>query len=182
MTRWTPLPVSFFYCRRIMESLRLYRINSKYISYLRGTDKKVQLNKNAKRPYVGIVLYVGEFRYFAPLESPKYNHKKIKSGKHLLKIDSGNLGLIGFNNMIPIHDSALIEFDINSEPDIKYAELLKRQVTWINRNKATVYDHANKTYYAVVNNTNKFLVSISCNFKKLENACKGYIPNYKKHA
>ena len=84
--------------------------------------------------------------------------------------------------MIPIHDSALIEFDINSEPDIKYAELLKRQVTWINRNKATVYDHANKTYYAVVNNTNKFLVSISCNFKKLENACKGYIPNYKKHA
>lgn len=163
-----------------METLRLYKINTKYINYLRGTDIKVQLNKNAKRPYVGIVLYVGEFRYFAPLESPKNNHKNIKSGKHLLKIDNGNLGLIGFNNMIPIHNSALIAFDINSEPDVKYAELLKRQVTWINKNKATIYDHANKTYYDVVNNTNKFLVSVSCNFRRLEKACKGYVPNYKK--
>ena len=163
-----------------MESLRLYKINSKYISYLRGADKKVQLNKNAKRPYVGIVLYVGEYRYFAPLESPKNNHKNMKSGKHLLKIDNGNLGIIGFNNMIPINDSALIEFDINAETDAKYAELLRRQVTWLNRNKATIYAHANKTYYAVVNNNNKFLISISCNFKNLEKACKSYIPNYKK--
>ena len=107
-----------------MEPLRLYRISSKYISFLRGADDKVQLNKNAKRPYVGIVLYVGEFRYFAPLESPKPNHKNMKSGKHLLKIDGGNLGIIGFNNMVPIHNSSLIEFDINSEPDTKYAELL----------------------------------------------------------
>ena len=143
-------------------------------------NRKVQLNKKAKRPYVGIVLYVGKFRYFAPLESLKENHKNIKSGNHLLKLDNGNLGLIGFNNMIPIHDSALIEFDIDSEPDTKYAELLKRQVTWINRNKATVLTHANKTYYAVVNNKNKFLVSISCNFKNLERACKHYNSSYKK--
>ena len=104
----------------------------------------------------------------------------MKSGKHLLKIDGGNLGIIGFNNMVPIHNSSLIEFDINSEPDTKYAELLRRQVTWLNKNKAVIYDHANKTYYDVVNAKNKFLVSISCNFKKLENACKNYNPNYKK--
>lgn len=173
-------PSRFFYYRRNMKPLRLYRISSKYISFLRGADDKVQLNKNAKRPYVGIVLYVGEFRYFAPLESPKPNHKNMKSGKHLLKIDGGNLGIIGFNNMVPIHNSSLIEFDINSEPDTKYAELLRRQVTWLNKNKAVIYDHANKTYYDVVNAKNKFLVSISCNFKKLENACKNYNPNYKK--
>jgi protein AbiQ len=164
-----------------MESLRLYRINSKYINYLRSVDKKVQFNKQAKRPYVGIVLYVGEYRYFAPLESPKDNHKNIKSGKHLVKIDNGNLGLIGFNNMIPINDLALIEFDINAETDVKYAELLKRQVTWLNKNKATIYDHANKTYYSVANNTNKFLVSISCNFKNLEKASKKYNPKYRNH-
>ena len=35
-------------------------------------------------------------------------------------------------------------------------------------------NHAQMTYFDVVNNKNKFLVSISCDFKKLETACKLY--------
>lgn len=178
----TGLCPSRFLFRRIMETLRLFKINTKYITFLRGVDKKVQLNKSAKRPYIGIVLEVGGFRYFAPLESPKESHKNIKSAKHLLKIDNGNLGLIGFNNMIPVHNSALIEFDIDLEPDAQYAELLRRQALWINKNKATIYSHANKTYCAAVNSINPhgFYSRVCCDFKKLEKACKNYNPNYKK--
>ena len=119
-----------------METLKLYRVSDKYIRFLKGLDSRVQDNKDRRRPYVGVVLYVGEFRYFVPMESPKPNHANVKSGRHLMKLDNGKLGLLGFNNMIPIHESALIQFNIDDEPDVKYAEVLRRQVAVIKRNKA----------------------------------------------
>ena len=161
-----------------METLKLYRVSDKYIRFLKGMDSRVQDNKDRRRPYVGVVLYVGEFRYFVPMESPKPNHANIKPGRHLMKLDNGKLGLLGFNNMIPIHESALIQFNIDDEPDMKYAELLRRQVSVINRNKADIYDHATKTYYSVVNKKNDFLIRICCDFKKLESACKRYNSNH----
>lgn len=162
-----------------MNNLKLYRIEDKYIRYLKSRDNKVQDNKSRHRPYVGVVLYVGSFQYFVPMESPKPNHAKMKPGKHFMKIDGGNLGILGFNNMIPVHQSALISFDINKETDKKYAELLKHQILWINKHKADVLNHASKTYFAASKN-NAFLSKICCDFKKLESACQKYNPSYKK--
>lgn len=34
------------------------------------------------------------------------------------------------------------------------------------------------TYFDVVQSKNKFMVSVSCDFKKLETACKDYKPDY----
>lgn len=162
-----------------MENLRIYKVDDKYIRYLHSRDSKVQYNKNARRPYVGVVFNFGGFKYFAPLESPKANHINMKSGKHILKLDSGKYGLIGFNNMIPVHKDALISLDISLEKDEKYRRLLERQANLINRMKADILNHAQMTYFDVVNNKNKFLVSISCDYKKLEKACKAYNKNYK---
>lgn len=47
-----------------------------------------------------------------------------------MRIDNGNLGLLGFNNMIPVPEEAIIYFNIDDEPDLKYAELLRRQVSF----------------------------------------------------
>jgi len=166
-----------------MENLKLYRVSDRYIHFLKGTDQRVQDNKDRRRPYVGVVLFVGEFQYFVPMESPKPNHANIKSGVHIMRIGNGTLGLLGFNNMIPVHNSALILFDIDKESDQKYAELLRRQVTFLNRHKADVLDHASKTYYKATSGNNKFLQKICCDFKKLERACKRYDPDYYiKHA
>lgn len=162
-----------------MEKLRIYRVEDKYIRFLKGVDDRVQDNKNRRRPYVGVVLLVSNYRYFVPMESPKPSHAKIKSGKHIFKIDGGKLGLLGFNNMIPVHDAALVTFDIDKEPDPLYASLLRRQAAFINRNKADVMNHASATYYDVVNHKNAFLEGISCDFKKLESACNRYDPNFK---
>lgn len=162
-----------------MENLKICRIEDRYIRYLQSRDKRVQNNKNKRRPYVGVVLYVGKFQYFVPMESPKPNHANIKSGKHLLKIDGGKLGLLGFNNMIPVHNAALIKFDIDDVSDKQYAELLRRQAAWINKNKANILDHAARTYYEVVQNNNAFLKRISCDFEKLEQACHKYNPKCK---
>lgn len=87
--------------------------------------------------------------------------------------------MLGFNNMIPVHKDALIDFDIDAEPDTKYRNLLKRQASLCNRMKADIIYRAEQTYYDVVNNKNKFLVSISCDFKKLELACKVYKKDHK---
>lgn len=162
-----------------MENLRIYRISEHYIRYLNGRDSKVQYNKNASRPYVGVVLDFGGYKYFVPMESPKPNHANIKAGKHIVKLNGGQYGLLGFNNMIPVHKDALIQFDINAEPDVKYRELLKRQITLCNRIKADILNHAQMTYFDVVNKKNKFLMAISCDFKALERACKAYKKDFK---
>ena len=45
---------------------------------------------------------------------------------------------MGFNNMLPVHKDALIELNIDAEPDRKYRELLKRQAALCNRMKADI--------------------------------------------
>lgn len=162
-----------------MEALRIYRIEDRYIRFLKRVEPKVQDNKNRRRPYVGVVLYVGRFKYFVPMESPKPNHRRIKGGKHIFKIDDGRLGLLGFNNMIPVTDEALICVDIDKEPDEQYAGLLRRQAAVCNRSKPDILDRASRTYYDVVNGKNKFLCSISCDFKALERECHRYNPNHR---
>lgn len=159
-----------------MDNLRIYRVREDYVRFLHSRDNKVQLNKNTKRPYVGVVFAFGGFKYFVPMESPKPNHAKIKPGKHIIKMDGGRYGLLGFNNMIPVHQSALIPFDIDKEPDPKYRNLLKRQASLCNRMKADILNHAQMTYFDVANGKNKFLIGISCDFKKLEKACSSYRP------
>ena len=163
-----------------MESLRIYRVSEQYIRYLNSRDSKVQFNKNARRPYVGVVFAFGRFKYFVPMESPKENHQNIKPGKHILKLDGGRYGLLGFNNMIPVHKDALIEYDISKEKDIKYRNLLQRQISLCNKRKADILNHAQMTYFDVTSKTNKFLVKISCDFKKLERASKNYNKDYKR--
>lgn len=160
-----------------MENLKIYRINEQYVSFLHSRDTRVQYNKGTRRPYVGVVLYVSNFRYFVPMESPKPNHASMKPGSHFMRIDSGKLGLLGFNNMLPVPPEALVTFDIDAEEDLQYADLLRRQVTEINRKKADVLYRANKTYHTRVNGNNQFYNKICCDFKKLERACQQYDPN-----
>ena len=162
-----------------MEKLRIYKVEDKYVRYLSNIDDKVQYNKGAKRPYVGVVFSFAGYQYFVPMESPKPNHANIKPGKHILRLDEGKYGILGFNNMIPVHKDALIEYDIDSEKDLNYKALLQRQAAICNRMKADILNHAQMTYFAVIKEENKFLMWISCDFKKLEQACKKYDPCYK---
>ena len=161
-----------------MEPLKIYKVEDKYIRYLHSRDGKVQYNKNASRPYVGVVLDFAGMKYFVPMESPKPNHKNIKAGKHILKIKNGEYGILGFNNMIPVNKDALIIVDIDAEKDEKYKRLLQRQILACNKMKADIYNHAQMTYFDVTLNTNKFLVGISCDFKALEKACREYKKDY----
>lgn len=94
----------------------------------------------ARRPFVGILIEVNDIKYVAPLSSPKKKHLSMKNTIDFYKIDQGKLGVINFNNMIPVRDKYIIkvnpfEMNIFNEEDKKYIKLLNKQLTWINKTK-----------------------------------------------
>lgn len=151
-----------------VEKLRFYRIREGYIEYLNTKDRRVQYNKGQRRPYLGVVLEVNGHKYFVPMESPKKNHENIKPGVHIMRIDGGKYGLLGFNNMIPAKEFFLIPFDIAEEPDEHYRNLLWNQLEFCNAHRNEIYEHARKTYEGVTVKKTPFLLRICCDFQLLE--------------
>ena len=159
-----------------MENLYICHISDSYIHYLHKYDYRVPFNKGQRRPYVGVILTVGDYQYFVPMESPRPNHANIRPGMHILKLDEGRLGLLGFNNMLPVPSFAIVPYDIKAEPNLKYRNLLLNQLDYCNRYKYDISDRAKRTYSSVVVRKLPFLCRISCDFKALEQACDKYRP------
>lgn len=78
-----------------MNNLRLYKANIDYIKYLYSFDNRVQYNPiredeyTIKRPYLGIVFEVENFKYFVPLEHPRKSHQNMKNNTFIFKIHNG---------------------------------------------------------------------------------------------
>ena len=161
-------------------SFKFYHITEHYIRYLHSIDNRVQLNKGQRRPYVGIVLSVNGADYYVPMESPKPNHKNINAGGPVLKLDDGRLGILGFNNMIPVRAECLIEFDIAELEDEKYKMLMYNQLNFCNKNKALITQRAETTYRKRVHKKIPLYEKICCDFRKLERKALNYNQNYKK--
>ena len=116
-----------------------------------------------------------EHQYYVPLESPKKNHAKIKSGGPVLKIDNGRLGIMGFNNMIPAQKQHLLLFDIAMIEDEAYRNLLYNQLKYCQKNKNIIYTRAKKTYEKATSGKNDFYEKVCCDFRRLESAQNQYI-------
>lgn len=151
-----------------MEKFRLYKIRDGYIEYLHKIDDRVQYNKGERRPYLGVVLEVGGHRYFVPMESPKPNHANLKSGVHIMRIDGGKYGILGFNNMVPAKEFFLVPFDIAQEANEQYRNLLWNQLNFCNGHREEIREHARKTYEGVTVKKTPFLLRVCCDFKTLE--------------
>ncbi len=90
----------------------------------------------------------------------------------LLKIDNGKLGVINFNNMIPVNDESIIFVDFEND---KYSKLLIEQLYWLNRHVQKIYKMSQKLYFGYLNNKlNVSLRDRCCNFKLLEEKCLEY--------
>lgn len=157
-----------------MKKLRIYRITDAYIEYLRKYDSiNVKKNNNEKRAYIGVVFQINNIKYFAPLASPRPKHSKMKDNIDFIKINNGEHGAINLNNMIPVANEGIINYNINIEPNITYRNLLYQQVGFINKNTERIINNANKLYEKVTK-YNTFLNSRCANFKLLEEKCLEY--------
>lgn len=167
-----------------MDKLLLVKLDSNYCDYLRKYDKRVPYNYDRKelRPFVGVLFEVNNCMYFAPLSSPKEKHKTMKTTIDFMKIDSGKLGAINFNNMLPVTEKNIIELDLDKQcltkTEEKYTKMLKEQIFWLNRNESKLYAKSKKLYDNYVNGKLNHNIAIRCcNFTLLEEKCKEYNEN-----
>ena len=161
-----------------MNKLKIVIVNPKYCSYLRKYDSKVIYNSGNKinRPFVGVLFEVNQFKYFAPLASPKEKHLKMNNTIDFMKIDRGKMGAINFNNMIPLKDNVYtiinLQRKINSIEELKYQKLLIEQYLWLNAHYIQVCDKAKKLYeFYNKDRLDKKIKQRCCNFKMLEDIC-----------
>lgn len=132
--------------------MKFYNIKDDYILFLRSYDSKVAENKHESRPYIGVVIEVGEIKYCAPFTSPKPKHQRMKNSKDFRKINQGQYGAINFNNMIPVPDSALLLKDIANEPDQQYRRLLQNQYNAIKADSIAIEKTAENLRNLVLTN------------------------------
>lgn len=122
---------------------------------------------------------IDKCEYFAPLSSPKLKHKLLKNTLDLIKINNGKLGVVNFNNMIPVTNNNYVPFDLNKKPKEKSEkfrmELLKDQLRWLIANKKEINNKSKLLYNLYKNNKlPKNVRDRCCNFPLLEEKCKEY--------
>ena len=92
----------------------------------------------------------------------------------LTKIDSGNLGVINLNNMIPVKNCYIFKiypYKTTKQNDAKYNELLNNQLSWINKkeNKEKIIKKATNLRNSYINNELPENIKNRCvDFIKLE--------------
>ncbi|ART78727.1 hypothetical protein B4U37_21690 (plasmid) [Sutcliffiella horikoshii] len=156
--------------------MMLCGIESSYLDFLRKTDKNVSTDPTKNRKFVGILFEVNGYIYCAPLTSPKPKHKKMSDKQpDIYKVDSGKLGLINLNNMIPVTESVIIRIDINKEPQEDYRNLMTKQMIHIRKDEDLIKKKANKLYKIVGSGKQPKLNDRCCDFIELEKAAPGYI-------
>lgn len=160
--------------------MRFYEIKDDYIEYLRKFDSKVPENKEESRlfsrKYLGVLFEINGYRYFAPLSSFKDKHERMSEQLDFIKIvnERKKYAVINLNNMIPISEKALIEFDINEEPDKDYKNLLIAEFIICKNKEEKIKKNAKKLYEVVTINKTERFVNRSCNFILLEKKSKEY--------
>ena len=95
--------------------LSLYTVNIKYIRNLhnQGDDRVFSVSPQTgkdNRPFVGIVIICEDKQYCIPLSSPKEKHKTMKNSvdfHRILDAKGKVIGVLDFNNMIPVREDIL---------------------------------------------------------------------------
>lgn len=186
-----------FYVEREMDNFRIFSVSDRYIEYLsqkKGFTNVCSNNGNAyikSRKYIGVTISISDFCYYIPLSSPKSTDyillgettKIRKSIIPIIRIISKNekgipelKGTLRLSNMIPVPESELILYDIDSELDFNYKSLIQKELVFIRKNKEMIKSNANILYRQKLNGDKSAkYVNFTLDFKLLEQACDEFI-------
>ena len=161
-----------------MDNLKLYEINASYITYLSAHAPHLFQNKKSgqknERKYIGIVLQINGFDYFAPLSSFKDKHKLMKEGLDFIKIK--DYAVINLNNMFPVPLSETKYVNIRSERDPHYRALLLAEYRYIKSIQEKIWKNAQNVYKIKIKDGENSSLAKRCNdFLLLEKACADYM-------
>ncbi len=164
-----------------MKKLKLVKIDYNYCDYLRTFDARVIYNAGQKelRPFIGVLFNINDLEYFAPLSSPKSKHSKIKNTLDIFRIDGGKMGVINYNNMIPVIKTNYEVFDLNKKAESLEEEkrlvLMRKQMRFITANQKEILSNSFLLYKLYKqNNLPERVKSRCCNFPLLEEKCIEY--------
>ncbi len=160
--------------------LQLYTLDMKYIRDLHNADDRVQsispqIHKS-NRPFVGIVVVCNDHMYCVPLDHPKDKHYTMKNDVDFTRIYDGEklIGVMNFNNMIPVNESVVTKLNLRISKDEKasdraYKILCAKELDWIQKNQDAIVKKANKLYRMITTKEANNLLRRRCvDFKKLE--------------
>ena len=160
-----------------MAGLSFYTVDERYIDYL--APYAPHLVHNAKkgqghsRKYIGIVLEVNGFEYFAPLSSFKEKHRRMKNGLDFIKV--GDYAVINLNCMFPVATDTYQRVDFSAVQDKRYRDLLQAEYRIIKQLEGRIRKNASTLYNHKANNGDSTPLSARCNdFPLLERACQGF--------
>ena len=171
--------------------MKLVSISDGYIEFLREKcpqvmDNKYEERKNTRK-YLGVILTIGGFNYFAPLSSPKpYDYKSDGSIRksdlfcsRMILNNGGEYKLYGkimYKNMIPVPEFVIRNYSLEEEPDLKYKALIQNELVWISLHLGEIKEKAEKIYRYQHDerNLNDPRRSKVVDFPKIEEACAVY--------
>ena len=161
-----------------MDNLKLYEINAGYITYLSTYAPHLFQNKKPgqknERKYIGIVLQINGFNYFAPLSSFKDKHRLMKEGLDFIKIK--DYAVINLNNMFPVPLCETKYVDIRNERDPHYRSLLLAEYRYIKSIQEKIWKNAQNVYKIKIKDGDGSSLAKRCNdFLLLEKACADYM-------
>lgn len=170
--------------------MRLYSISDEYISYIRKKFPRVYSNKEDTRvhtrKYLGAVIEIETYKYYIPLSSPKDRHDYImvdgkktirKDSLIVMRIVSGTekkrelKGTLQIGTMIPVSDDALELYDVESESDKAYKDLINEEVIYIRKNEKKIIKNAKVLYSKRKSGDENRVVQNCLDFAALEKEC-----------
>ena len=120
------------------------------MEYLSAFDKNISYNKEQShtRPYLGIVLQIDKYKYFAPLYSYKRHYDKYKNNASFFFVYGKNknpLSIIKFSSMIPVpNNMRVVNLLDYKKQEKKYQDLLSSEYKYINFHKKKYSKELNK--------------------------------------
>ena len=157
-------------------------------------DHKKECRQHTRK-YLGVVFEIGYLKYFIPLSSPKdYDTRsdgtprnsdifcsrmigKDKQGRDIV------FGKLMYAYMIPVPDSVIVEYDVDSEMDIKYRDLVRNEYDWIQLRLGQIKDKALSFYglmIAGIYNHDDIRYQNVVDFASVEKAYDDYLKTNKK--
>lgn len=161
-----------------MDKINLYEIDSNYINYLSKFEQHLFHNKkvtqNFSRKYIGIILKINGYNYFAPLSSFKEKHKKLSENKDFIKV--GAYSVINLNNMFPAPLNLCKKLVISEIKNPHYQNLVRAEYRIIKQKAEIILSNSKEIYEHKLKNDGKSKLSQRCNdFKLLEIKCNEYV-------
>lgn len=177
----------------------LYTVNTEYLRYLYEHDSEVQFSEHKpyeKKPFVGIIAFIGAYTYFIPLTSAKqkHSHWKLVGKEHYLIyniVDKARVAkkdiikpyndgevikifaAIDIKKMIPVPNGLYSKIDFDKIDDDKYRDLLMHEFLFCQGIQDGILAKAKEAYIKQKFTSKVF--PMFCNYAKLEQACNKYI-------